>query len=67
MQGRTVLAIAHRVSTLAALDRIIVLDNGRIVEDGSPGELLRSGGAFHDLWRLQAEGFVQGQERAVAA
>ena len=41
MQGRTVLAIAHRVSTLAALDRIIVLDNGRIVEDGSPGELLR--------------------------
>jgi ATP-binding cassette, subfamily B, bacterial len=67
MQGRTVLAIAHRVSTLAALDRIIVLDNGRIVEDGSPGELLRIGGAFHHLWRLQAEGFVQEQERPAAA
>ena len=67
MQGRTVLAIAHRVSTLAALDRIIVLDSGRIVEDGSPSELLRSGGAFHHLWRLQAEGFVQQQERPAAA
>ena len=64
MQGRTVLAIAHRVSTLAALDRIIVLDNGRIVEDGSPGELLRTGGAFHHLWRLQAEGFVAGAGKA---
>ena len=42
MQGRTVLAIAHRLSTLASLDRIIVLDDGRIVEDGSPAELLRA-------------------------
>jgi ATP-binding cassette subfamily B protein len=58
MRGRTVLAVAHRLSTLSALDRIIVLVDGRIVEDGSPAELRRRGGAFDTLWRLQAEGFV---------
>ena len=42
MRGRTVLAIAHRLSTLSAMDRIIVLDRGRIVEDGSPAELRRA-------------------------
>jgi ATP-binding cassette, subfamily B, bacterial len=57
MRGRTVLAVAHRLSTLSSFDRIIVLINGRIVEDGSPLELRRRGGTFDALWRLQAEGF----------
>jgi ATP-binding cassette subfamily B protein len=57
MRGRTVLAVAHRLSTLSSFDRIIVLMDGRIVEDGNPLELRRRGGAFEALWRLQAEGF----------
>jgi ATP-binding cassette subfamily B protein len=57
MRGRTVLAVAHRLSTLSSFDRIIVLVDGRIVEDGSPVELRRRGGTFDALWRLQAEGF----------
>ena len=56
MQGRTVLAVAHRLSTLAGFDRIIVMQNGRIVEDGEPHELRRRGGVFDRMWRLQAEG-----------
>jgi ATP-binding cassette subfamily B protein len=56
MSGRTVLAIAHRLSTLTALDRIIVLVDGRIVEDGRPSELRGAGGLFDGLWRLQAGG-----------
>ena len=58
MRGRTVLAVAHRLSTLAAFDRIVVLVEGRVVEDGSPAELRRRGGAFEALWRLQAEGLT---------
>jgi ATP-binding cassette, subfamily B, bacterial len=57
MRGRTVLAVAHRLSTLSSFDRIIVLVDGHIVEDGSPLELRRRGGTFDALWRLQAEGF----------
>lgn len=56
MPGRTVLAIAHRLSTLASLDRILVLVDGEIVEDGSPAELRRASGAFGAMWRMQAEG-----------
>jgi len=54
MQGRTVLAIAHRLSTLASFDRIIVLKNGEIVEDGPPDVLRASGGLFAETWNLQA-------------
>jgi len=57
IQGRTVVAVAHRLSTLAHFDRIVVLRDGRIVEDGPPHELRRRGGEFAALWRLQAEGF----------
>jgi ATP-binding cassette, subfamily B, bacterial len=58
MRGRTVLAVAHRLSTLSSFDRLIVLVDGHIVEDGSPSELRRRGGTFDALWRLQAEGFT---------
>ncbi|WP_174298411.1 ABC transporter ATP-binding protein [Sphingomonas bacterium] len=57
MADRTVIAVAHRLSTIAAFDRVIVMDQGRIVEDGSPQHLLARGdGAFHRLWALQADG-----------
>ena len=49
MEGRTVIAIAHRLSTLRSFDRVVVLDHGRIVQDGSPDELLKRGGAYREL------------------
>ena len=67
MPGRTVLAIAHRLSTLSALDRIIVIIDGTIVEDGSPAELRRRGGAFETLWRMQSDGFRLDHPTAEAA
>jgi ATP-binding cassette, subfamily B, bacterial len=53
MQGRTVVAIAHRLSTLNTFDRIIVLDRGRIVEDGPPSELLRRQGLYRRMYEHQ--------------
>ena len=49
MRGRTVFAIAHRLSTVRNFDRILVLDKGRLVQDGAPDALLRSGGAYRRL------------------
>ncbi|WP_278422379.1 ABC transporter ATP-binding protein [Stutzerimonas kunmingensis] len=59
VHNRTVVAVAHRLSTLSSFDRIIVLRDGRIVEDGPPQELRSRGGEFDALWRMQAEGFTQ--------
>lgn len=58
MEGKTVIVVAHRLSTIAHLDRILVFDQGRIVEDGTHEELLAAGGAYHQLWSRQAGGFV---------
>ena len=58
MQGKTVIAIAHRLSTIAQMDRIIVLDEGRIVEDGSHDELLKEGGLYATFWARQSGGFI---------
>lgn len=58
MKGRTSIVIAHRLSTIAKLDRIIVLDNGRIVEDGSHTELLKQKGVYAQLWSHQSGGFI---------
>lgn len=58
MRGKTTIAIAHRLSTLRNMDRIIVLDKGRIVESGTHAQLLRSGGAYSKLWKMQTGGFV---------
>src|SRR5579883_1048910 len=59
VQGRTVLIIAHRLSAIRDCHRILTIDQGRIVEDGSHEELLRSNGRYAALWRLQA-GAVHG-------
>jgi ATP-binding cassette subfamily B protein len=53
MRGRTVIAIAHRLSTLRSFDRIIVMDRGRIVDDGSPTELAARPGPYRDLLQKQ--------------
>jgi subfamily B ATP-binding cassette protein MsbA len=53
MQGRTTLVIAHRLSTVTRADRILVLENGRIIEEGSHGELLALGGSYKRLFDLQ--------------
>lgn len=53
IKNKTVIAVAHRLSTLKNMDRIIVLDKGKIIEDGSPEELLKKKGAFAKFWKLQ--------------
>ena len=58
MQGKTVVAIAHRLSTIAQMDRIIVMDQGRVVEDGSHETLLDQGGIYAGLWQRQSGGFL---------
>ena len=58
MADKTVLAIAHRLSTLTAMDRIVVMDGGRIVEEGTHPELLARGGLYARYWRRQSGGFI---------
>ncbi|MFC2973331.1 ABC transporter ATP-binding protein [Azotobacter bryophylli] len=62
VRGRTVLAVAHRLSTVANFDRILVLQGGRIVEDGPPAELLKRDGLYAALWKMQAHGFMHDPE-----
>jgi len=59
MKGKTVLAVAHRLSTLQAMDRLIVLENGTIIEDGTHAELLTHAGMYARLWQSQVRGFIQ--------
>ena len=67
MEGKTVIAVAHRLSTIAALDRLIVLDQGRIVEEGSHAALLATGGIYAQLWNRQVGGFIDAGAEARAA
>ena len=53
MHGRTVLVVAHRLSTVANFDRVIVLHDGQIIEDGPPMQLRRQGGVYESLWVAQ--------------
>ena len=62
MQGKTVIAIAHRLSTIARMDRIIVLDQGRIVEQGTHAGLLARDGLYARYWHRQSGGFLRADE-----
>jgi len=53
MRGRTVVAIAHRLSTLRSFDRLVVLQDGLVVQDGAPDELARQPGPYRDQLRFQ--------------
>ena len=57
--GRTTLAIAHRLSTLRNMDKIVVLKQGRVIEQGSHKALLRQKGEYARLWKMQSGGFLQ--------
>ncbi len=58
MQNKTAIVIAHRLSTIQKMDRIIVLDKGKIIEDGSHQELLQKNGKYTELWNHQSGGFL---------
>jgi ATP-binding cassette subfamily B protein len=59
MKGKTTIVIAHRLSTIQKMDRIIVLDAGKIAEEGTHSELLEKNGIYSDLWNHQTGGFLE--------
>lgn len=58
MHDKTTIVIAHRLSTLAQMDRILVFDKGAIIEDGTHGELIQAQGHYAHMWQMQAGGFL---------
>ena len=64
MEGKTVLAIAHRLSTLSKMDRIVVMDQGQIVEIGTHTKLLKRNGLYSRYWKRQSGGFIVTQQAA---
>ncbi len=60
MTGKTVIAIAHRLSTVMHMDRILVIQHGQIVSEGSHADLVKGGGLYQKLWNIQAGGFADG-------
>lgn len=68
MVGRTAIVIAHRLSTVRRMDRLVVIDGGRIIEQGTHEELLQTGGLYASLWSHQSGGFLgdEVEDNAVA-
>ncbi len=64
MTGKTVIAIAHRLSTIAQMDRIVVMDDGKIVEEGTHAALLAQGGLYAGFWARQSGGFIGTEDDA---
>jgi ATP-binding cassette subfamily B protein len=58
MEGRTALVVAHRLSTVACMDQLVVLDYGQVAERGTHQELLRLNGTYARLWQHQSGGFL---------
>lgn len=58
MKGKTVIAVAHRLSTLKEMDRIVVMDNGKIIEEGTHASLIRKKGAYYGFYNMQVSGFM---------
>jgi ATP-binding cassette subfamily B protein len=67
MADRTAIVIAHRLSTVRAMDRLVVLDGGRVVEDGTHDQLLAAGGLYASLWDRQSGGFLGATATEAAA
>jgi ABC-type multidrug transport system fused ATPase/permease subunit len=59
MKGRTTIIIAHRLSTIMSADRIIVMDKGKIVQQGTHKELIEQEGQYKKLWNLQKGGYIK--------
>lgn len=59
MRGRTCIVVAHRLSTVASLDRIVVLDHGKVAEDGPHAELIKAGGEYAHLWDRQTGAYPE--------
>jgi ATP-binding cassette subfamily B protein len=62
MQNKTTIVIAHRLSTLSKMDRILVFDNGVIIEEGTHENLLAKAGHYAKMWKMQADGFLPEKE-----
>lgn len=65
MNGRTTIVIAHRLSTIRHMDRIVVMEEGKITEDGAHEKLIKADGKYSLLWSLQQGGFLRDEEVAV--
>jgi len=61
MRGRMSIVLAHRLSTVPALNRIVVLEEGAVVEDGTHAELSRAGGTYESLWDRQTGAFLEAE------
>ena len=59
MRGRTSIVVAHRLSTVASLDRIVVLEGGKVVEDGPHAELIAAEGEYAHLWGRQTGAYLE--------
>ncbi|HET7302582.1 MAG TPA: hypothetical protein VFI74_04600, partial [Candidatus Saccharimonadales bacterium] len=59
MEKRTAIVIAHRLSTIQKMDRILVLDGGKVIEEGAHAELVAKNGRYAQLWAHQSGGFIE--------